>query len=80
MADAEPDDHIPAQCIEIAAQRTKKGEMSQMEFVNLAIASPEITPKTLYVNLGKVAGQLDDTSDALITNATDSQIPRKEVK
>jgi uncharacterized protein (DUF736 family) len=70
-ADAQPDYRVLTQGIEIGAGWTKKGETSGKEYVSLALAAPEFGPKKLYANLGKAAGQDDDSLYALIWNPTD---------
>ena len=70
-ADAQPDYRVMTQGIEIGAGWTKKGETSGKEYVSLALAAPEFGPKKLYANLGRAAGQDDDSLFALIWNATD---------
>jgi uncharacterized protein (DUF736 family) len=69
--DAQPDYRVLTQGIEIGAGWTKKGESSGKEYVSLALAAPEFGPKKLYANLGRAAGQDDDTLYALIWNPTD---------
>ena len=49
----------------------KKGETSGKEYVSLSLAAPEFGPKKLYANLGKAAGQDDDSLYAVIWNPTD---------
>ncbi len=70
-ADAQPDYRVLTQGIEIGAGWTKKGETSHKEYVSLALAAPEFGPRKLYANLGRAAGQDDDTLYALIWNPND---------
>ena len=70
-SDAQPDYRVMTQGIEIGAGWTKKGETSGKEYVSLALAAPEFGPKKLYANLGRAAGQDDDSLFALIWNPTD---------
>jgi uncharacterized protein (DUF736 family) len=70
-ADAQPDYRVLTQGIEIGAGWTKKGETSGREYVSLALAAPEFGPRKLYANLGRAAGQDDETLYALIWNPTD---------
>ena len=70
-ADAQPDYRVMTQGIEIGAGWTKKGETSGKEYVSLALAAPEFGPRKLYANLGRAAGQDDDSLYALIWNPTD---------
>jgi uncharacterized protein (DUF736 family) len=69
--DAQPDYRVMTQGIEIGAGWTKKGETSGKEYVSLALAAPEFGPRKLYANLGRAAGQDDDSLYALIWNPTD---------
>ena len=69
--EAQPDYRVLTQGIEIGAGWTKKGETSQKEYVSLALAAPEFGPRKLYANLGRAAGQDDDTLYALIWNPND---------
>ena len=41
--------------IEIGAGWLRTGQISGKEYVALSIAAPELGPKTLYANLGRVA-------------------------
>jgi uncharacterized protein (DUF736 family) len=70
-ADAQPDYRVMTQGIEIGAGWTKKGATSGQDYVSLALAAPEFGPRKLYANLGRAAGQDDDSLFALIWNATD---------
>jgi uncharacterized protein (DUF736 family) len=70
-ADAQPDYRVLTQGIEIGAGWTKKGETSGKEYVSLALAAPEFGPRKLYANLGRAAGQDDESLYALIWNPTD---------
>ena len=70
-ADAQPDYRVMTQGIEIGAGWTKKGETSGKEYVSLALAAPEFGPRKLYANLGRAAGQDDDSLYAMIWNPTD---------
>ena len=69
--EAQPDYRVLTQGIEIGAGWTKKGETSQKEYVSLALAAPEFGPRKLYANLGRAAGQDDDSLYALIWNPND---------
>jgi uncharacterized protein (DUF736 family) len=70
-SDTQPDFRVVTEGIEIGAGWTKKGETSGKEYVSLALAAPEFGPKKLYANLGRAAGQDDDSLYALIWNPTD---------
>ena len=70
-ADTQPDYRVLTQGTEIGAGWTKKGETSGKEYVSLSIAAPEFGPKKLYANLGKAAGQEDESLYAVIWNPAD---------
>jgi uncharacterized protein (DUF736 family) len=69
--DAQPDYRVMTQGIEIGAGWTKKGATSGQDYVSLALAAPKFGPKKLYANMGRAAGQDDNSLFALIWNATD---------
>ena len=69
--DNQPDFRVLTQGTEIGAGWMKKGETSGKEYVSLSLAAPEFGPKKLYANLGKAAGQDDDSLYAVIWNPTD---------
>ena len=69
--DSQPDFRVLTQGTEIGAGWMKKGETSGKEYVSLSIAAPEFGPKKLYANLGKAAGQDDDSLYAVIWNPVD---------
>jgi uncharacterized protein (DUF736 family) len=71
-ANAQPDYRVLTEGIKIDAGWTKKGETSGKGYVSLAVADPEFSPKKPYANLGKAAGQDDDSLHALICSLTDS--------
>ena len=70
-SDSQPDFRVLTQGTEIGAGWIKKGDTSGKEYVSLSLAAPEFGPKKLYANLGKAAGQDDETLYALIWNPTD---------
>ena len=49
----------------------RTGEVSQREYVRLAMSAPELGGRTLYANLGRAAGQDDDDAFAVIWNPGD---------
>ena len=51
----QPDYRVLSQGIEIGAGWLRTGQISGKEYVALSIAAPELGPKTLYANLGRVA-------------------------
>ncbi len=67
----QPDYRVLSQDIEIGAAWIRTGQLSGKDYVALAIAAPELGPKTLYANLGRAAGQTDPDVFALIWNAQD---------
>ena len=67
----QPDYRVFAEGIEVGAAWVRKSESSGKEYVSLSIAAPEFGPKKLYANLGKAAGQDDDSVFALIWNPRD---------
>ena len=69
--DTQPDFRVLTQGTEIGAGWTKKGETSGKDYVSLSLAAPEFGPKKLYANLGKAAGQDDDSLYAVIWNPAD---------
>ncbi len=69
--DKQPDYRVFAEGIEVGAAWVRTSETSGKEYVSLSIAAPEFGPKKLYANLGKAAGQDDDTVFALIWNPSD---------
>ena len=49
--------------------------------MSLSLAAPEFGPRKLYANLGRAAGQDDDSVFALIWNpATDDERPPRELR
>ena len=69
--DSQPDFRVLTQGIEIGAGWTKKGETSGKDYVSLSLAAPEFGPKKLYANLGRAAGQEDESLYAVIWNPAD---------
>ena len=69
--DSQPDFRVLTQGTEIGAGWIKKGDTSGKEYVSLSLAAPEFGPKKLYANLGKAAGQDDDSLYAVIWNPAD---------
>jgi uncharacterized protein (DUF736 family) len=70
-SDSQPDFRVVTEGIEIGAGWTRKGELSNKEYVSLSIAAPEFGPKKLYANLGKAAGSDDKDLYAVIWNPAD---------
>jgi len=69
--DKQPDYRVFAEGIDVGAAWIRTSETSGKDYVSLSIAAPEFGPKKLYANLGKAAGQDDDTVFALIWNPSD---------
>ena len=67
-SDSQPDFRVLTQGIEIGAGWTKRGETSGKDYVSLSLAAPEFGPKKLYANLGRAAGQDDESVYAMIWN------------
>ena len=64
----QPDYRILAGGVELGGGWIRTGEVSQREYVRLAMAAPELGNQTLYANLGRAAGQDDDDTYAIIWN------------
>ena len=47
------------------------GQQSEKSYVSLSLAAPEFGPRKLYANLGRAAGQDDDSVYAIIWNPAD---------
>ena len=67
----QPDYRILSNGVELGGGWIRTGEVSQREYVRLAMSAPELGSHTLYANLGRAAGQDDDDSYALIWNPGD---------
>ena len=67
-ADNQPDFRVLTQGVEIGAGWVRTGETSGKGYVSLSLAAPEFGPRKLYANLGRAAGQDDDSVYALIWN------------
>jgi uncharacterized protein (DUF736 family) len=70
-AETQPDFRVFTQGIEIGAGWTRRGENSGKDYVSLSLAAPEFGPSKLYANLGRAAGQDDDSMFAVIWNPAD---------
>ena len=69
--DAQPDYRIYSQAIEIGAGWIRTAGSSGKEYLSLSLADPAFGPKKLYANLGRAAGQDDESVFALIWNPID---------
>jgi uncharacterized protein (DUF736 family) len=67
----QPDYRVLSNGVELGAGWIRTGEVSQREYVRLAMSAPELGSRTLYANLGRAAGQDDDESFAIIWNPGD---------
>jgi len=67
----QPDYRVLAGSVELGGGWVRTGEVSQREYVRLAMSAPELGPRTLYANLGRAAGQDDDDAFAIIWNSGD---------
>lgn len=68
--DTQPDYRVTAGGVEVGAGWLRKGETSGRDYVSLSLAAPEFGPRRLYANLGRAAGQ-DEDSFAIIWNPAD---------
>ena len=69
--DTQPDYRVVSDGIEIGAGWLRRSEASGKDYVSLSLAAPEFGPRRLYANLGRAAGQDDDSSFAVIWNPAD---------
>jgi len=67
----QPDYRVVAGSVELGGGWVRTGEVSQREYVRLAMSAPEFGARTLYANLGRAAGQDDDDAYAIIWNPGD---------
>ena len=69
--DNQPDYRVYSQAVEIGAGWVKTGESSGKDYVSLSLSDPAFGPKKLYANLGRAAGQDDESVFAVIWNPAD---------
>jgi len=67
----QPDYRVLAGGVELGGGWIRTGEVSQHEYIRLAMSAPELGARTIYANLGRAAGQDDDDSFAIIWNPND---------
>lgn len=67
----QPDYRVLSNGFELGGGWIRTGEVSQREYVRLAMSAPELGGRTLYANLGRAAGQDDDDAFAVIWNPGD---------
>lgn len=60
-SDEQPDYRVIADSVEIGAGWKRRSENSGHEYVSLSLSDPSFGPQKLYANLGRAAGQDDDT-------------------
>jgi uncharacterized protein (DUF736 family) len=65
----QPDYRVLNEGAEIGSGWTRRSKSTGNEYVSLSLADPAFGPKTLYANLGRMAGQDDDEILAVIWNA-----------
>ncbi|HEY5237189.1 MAG TPA: DUF736 domain-containing protein [Rhizomicrobium sp.] len=70
-ADNQPDYRVTSQGADVGAGWTRKSESTGNEYVSLSLADPSFGPKKLYANLGRLAGQTNDDTLAIIWNPRD---------
>jgi uncharacterized protein (DUF736 family) len=70
-AKAHPDFRVVTQGVEIGAGGIRHGESSSKDDASLSLAAPKFGPRKLYANLGRAAGQDDDSLFAVIWNPAD---------
>jgi uncharacterized protein (DUF736 family) len=66
-----PDFRVVTQGVEVGAGWIRRGETSGKDYVSLSLTAPEFGPRRLYANLGRAAGQDDDSVFAVIWNPAD---------
>lgn len=64
----QPDYRVLSGGVELGGGWIRTGEVSQCEYVRLAMSAPELGNRTLYANLGRAAGQDDNDTYAIIWN------------
>ena len=69
--DTQPDYRVFSNNVEIGAGWIKTGKASGEEYVSLSLSAPSFGPKRLFANLGRAAGQDDDSVFAIIWSPAD---------
>jgi uncharacterized protein (DUF736 family) len=67
----QPDYRVLSNGVELGGGWIRTGEVSNREYIRLALSAPELGQRTLYANLGRAAGQDDEDAFALIWNPGD---------
>ncbi len=70
-AETHSDFRVLTQGVEIGPAGSVGGENSGKDYVSLSLSAPEFGPRKLYANLGRAAGQDDDSMFAIIWNPAD---------
>ncbi len=68
---AHPDYKVSASGVEVGAGWVNINQTTGKPYVRLVVAHPDISPRTIKINLGRAAGQDDDDVFALIWNPED---------
>lgn len=69
--ESQPDFQIMANDIEVGAAWWRTAISSGNEYLSISIAAPEFGNRTLYANLGRMAGSKDENEFAIIWNPQD---------
>lgn len=69
-SESQPDYRVLSEGVEVGAGWMRRSETSGRDYVSLSLAAPEFGPRRLYANLGRAAGE-DENSIALIWNPAD---------
>jgi uncharacterized protein (DUF736 family) len=71
-SDTQPDYRCYSQTVEVGAGWIRRGKTSGEDYVSLSLHDPAFGPKKLYANLGRAAGEAEDSSEfAIIWNPVD---------
>ena len=70
-SNSQPDYRIVTNGVEIGAAWKRVNRETAADYVSLSLAAPEFGPRKLYANLGRAAGQDDDSVFAAIWNPAD---------
>ena len=69
--ESQPDYRIVTSGVEVGAGWRRISRDTGASYVSLSLAAPEFGPRKLYANLGRAAGQDDDSVFAVIWNPAD---------
>jgi len=70
-SESQPDYRIVTNSVEVGAGWRRTSRDTGASYVSLSLAAPEFGPRKLYANLGRAAGQDDDSVFAVIWNPAD---------